>query len=441
MGVSLGLSAILCLLLIRQPVSHRAPSEFQCRGLERKLPPKLVEVRQEDRQEPDVKAQPLTHVLVPLSEPFYPGAVQEVKAKGLIQLDGSVILSIGLFDSGKGPESRLEGAPLSNPIPLPTDDPDILTWDELVTQPDEEEEFLLRPYIPTEGLVLLYGTTSIGKSPLCWHIAYCVGEGVPFFGLPVKKGPVLFIEMDSTKRGSKKRLKKWGAEGVHGVTFCFLNGLKAERPDPKSSMKLMEAIRRTGPAGPSLVVVNSLRKAHGLDDKDSSTVKLVYDWFQMMFPRTAILFVHHETKAPKDPAQAGVLRERFSGSNAWLNDAQVGLHLRSGGGRKLQLWHVKSQESELYKPLPMELAKDGTHLSCPLLQEQQIVADVLATPGLSATQMDTLIASRLKCSERKARGLRTNTDATHPFDLLSHLGTYEDESNESDPSEPPENPS
>lgn len=354
----------------------------------------------------------------------------------LIQPLGSAILLVEWANSGGiplpiRPPTQI-GAPLPTPLtPNPDFDEDILTWDELIQGEDEEEEFLLQPYIPKEGIVLLYGTTSLGKSPLCWQIAYCVGEGVPFFGLPVHRGKVLFIEMDSTRRGSRKRLKRWGVEGVSGVTFCFLQGLTAPHPTPAHSEKLMKAIRRCGPGGPDLIIINSLRKAHRLDDKDSSTVKLVYDWFQMMFPRKALLFVHHEKKAPQKAEEGGVDRERFSGSNAWLNDAQVGLHLRRNGGEakaNLALWHVKSQESELFKPLKLKLDGDGTHLSCPLFDEHQAALAVISDPELSSRGKDAKIAQVLSCSERKARTIRLRTEAHPTLDVLSALGRAEEPS-------------
>jgi hypothetical protein len=353
----------------------------------------------------------------------------------LLQRNGGCILKDGSRPAHIPDPRRpaLTSTPPNPPTPNKMDpdfDEDILTWDELVSGEDDEEQFLLRPYIPQEGIVLLYGTTSLGKSPLCWQIAYCIGEGVPFFGLPVKKGKVLFLEMDSTRRGSRPRLKRWGVEGVTGVTFCFLQGFTAPHPTPALAAKIMKAIRRCGPGGPDLVIINSLRKFHGMDDKDSATVKAVYDWGQMMFPRKALLFVHHEVKTPRDPKAGGLERERFSGSNAWLNDAQIGLHLRSQSGdpkANLALWHVKSQESELFKPLRLRLAKNGTHLTCPLFEEHTITSGILADSALSAREKDEKIALALNCSERKAREQRLYAEANPQFDLLTKLGRSDDD--------------
>jgi hypothetical protein len=275
------------------------------------------------------------------------------------------------------------------------------SWEDLVTEEVPEAEFLLSPYIPKEGKVFMFGGTSIGKSPLCWTIAFCIAEGVPFFGLPTKKTEVLFIELDSTETSTRRRLKKFPSEPPKGVKFLFLKGLNVAAPHRAHMEVIQRAIQEFNPG---LIVVNTLRKAHSMDDKSSDTVKIVYDWFDLMFPGKAILFVHHEKKAIVDPeARAGqVDREKFSGSAAWMNDAQVGLHLR--GKAPLELWHVKSQETELYRPLPLSLAKDGTTLSCPAFQEHQTIQAFLEeNPSMLAREQDWKLSKLLNVSVRTAQ--------------------------------------
>jgi hypothetical protein len=268
---------------------------------------------------------------------------------------------------------------------------------------------LLNPYIPKEGKVLLFGTTSIGKSPLMWTMAFCVAEGVPFFGLPVQQTNVLFIELDSSRVGTKRRLKKRPELATENVGFIFLPGLNIPNVDKKHFEEIQAGLRDLDPG---LIIVNSLRKCHSLDDKDSATTKIVYEWFDRVFPGRAVLICHHERKSPVNAKdrEGGVDRENFSGSAAWSNDAQVTLHLRSHGGDKkanLALWHVKSQETEMYQPLPLKLHRDGTRLSCHLFEEcEQIRMMLQDYPSLTAKAKDYKIAGMLDCSVRTARRRR-----------------------------------
>ena len=57
--------------------------------------------------------------------------------------------------------------------------------------------------------------------------------------------------------------------------------------------------------------------------------------------------------------------EDFSGSQAWINDAQIGLHLKSAPNarrtRQVDLEMTKSQLSSLQDPLRLKLADDGVN--------------------------------------------------------------------------------
>jgi hypothetical protein len=125
---------------------------------------------------------------------------------------------------------------------------------------------------------------------------------------------------------------------------------------------------------PALVVINTLRKAHILDDKESETPTRIYGAWRGVFPSATLLFIHHDKK--ESSGTEGPLDQRFSGSQAWQNDVQVAFHLtRMGGGsptedptrppRKLcvRLTMTKSQVSdhEAFRPIILQLQADGSN--------------------------------------------------------------------------------
>jgi hypothetical protein len=178
---------------------------------------------------------------------------------------------------------------------------------------------------------------------------------------------------------------------------------------------------------PDVVFLNTLRKLHDLDDKDSATPKLVYSFFQNLFPNSALVFVHHTRKSPIDPKWAENDKESFSGSNHFLDDAQVGLHLQKFDGEKenLRLFHRKSQVSELLKPLPLRLEKDGSTLTSPLADEFLLVMELFK---LGRTQPEVVkeFSQTLKVSEATARR-RVNVVQNGLFPGRGFLSPSEDE--------------
>lgn len=176
----------------------------------------------------------------------------------------------------------------------------------------------------------------------------------------------------------------------------------------------MEAVQAVQPG---LVIVNSLQKVHTLDGRLQHVPSIIYSAFeQICGAHRAFLFVHHERKTPGDPDFFDPDSERFSGSKGWVDSAQVGIQLRSyedpSKAYNLRLCHHKSQESKLYRPLPLRLWDDGTHMTCPLSDELEVVVDYLKDhPAQSAKETDGNLSSMLNCSVSTAKRRRLTVEA------------------------------
>lgn len=285
----------------------------------------------------------------------------------------------------------------------------LISWPELAKKTYPTPEFLIDPYIPTGGITFLWGDTSIGKSPLTWKIAESVATGVNFFGLPARPGRVLYIELDTPEISIVERLRRYGSP-PENVWFLFSSPLTL----PVLTQSQKEEFKRAqDEVHPDLVIINTLRKAHDMDDKESRTPAVVYGTLQRLFPGAALLFVHHTRKKALDPKLREIDKEAFSGAKNWLNDAQVGLHLEvfrvRGGKENLRLYHRKSQVSETLRPLPLHLGVDGTTLTSPLYTEYAKTYELLNDhhdENLPMKELDALIARELGVSPVTAKRRR-----------------------------------
>lgn len=263
--------------------------------------------------------------------------------------------------------------------------------------------------------MLLWGDTSIGKSPLTWTMAAAIGNGTAFFGLPVTPGKkVYYLELDTPETSIASRIKKLPA--AKNVWWDFLPPLSIPFLD-EGTRASFEAVQRN--VFPDVVFVNTLRKVHDMDDKDSRTAKLVYSFFQKQFPQAALVFIHHIRKRAQDPKFIDHAKEGFSGAKNWLNDAQVGLHLEKYSGPKenLRLYHRKSQVSDLLKPLPLFLKRDGSTLTSPLYEELLKTYEILNDPptheeekAFSKMEFDYFISKKLGTSPATAKRRRLSVE-------------------------------
>lgn len=231
--------------------------------------------------------------------------------------------------------------------------------------------------------------------------------------MPTQKGRVLYIELDTPERSVAERLKKLRCPANADIDFLFLPPLSVPVVAKEDFAKMNEAAEKL----PDLVIVNTLRKCHSLNDKEAQTPKVVYEFFQRLFAGAALLFVHHSKKSQLNQASGsyenGLDKESFSGAKNWLNDAQVGLYLKKYKNPRTQtnlaLRHEKTQVSAEFAPMLLKLEGDGTNISCPEAEQIEIVARIVEegiAEGMGPSRIDQKIATVLNVSLPTARRRR-----------------------------------
>jgi RecA-family ATPase len=281
----------------------------------------------------------------------------------------------------------------------------MVTWEDLKNMAQTTTPFVCDPIVPAGGIILVHGKWSVGKSPFGWHLARCVAEGEEFFGLPTRKGRVVYLEVDTPLPLVKERVDK--LEPTKDVLFSFMYpGFNVVSLMPGE----LDHLNQLAKFMPDLVIVNTLRKVHQLDDIKSGTPSLVYGSFQRLFPGAAIMFIHHDKKDSTDPKSKYVGSESFSGSQHWADDAQCVIHLCRHGGVKgvIRVEHTKSQVSETLDDIILQLDEDGSHLSLYGVDLKERVKQYMVTmPGMAAGEFDKKVAEQLGLKERTVRKYRT----------------------------------
>ena len=172
--------------------------------------------------------------------------------------------------------------------------------------------WLIHRVIPAGGLILLVGPPKAGKSFLALQVALAVAQGQPFLGQPCAEArPVLYLQLDTPAALWQQRLADLAASGVDLSGPLWF-------PDPASqpvSASILvpegrEWVRSVVEAcDPDLVVIDTLREAHGADEDSSTSMKAVMDALRTAVGRRAVLVVHHNRKpglegGADDPVQA-----------------------------------------------------------------------------------------------------------------------------------------
>jgi len=245
------------------------------------------------------------------------------------------------------------------------------TWNDVATGTYIKPPFLIEEFIPSEGIVLLWGVSSIGKTPIAWHMARSLATGADFAGFLVRKSKVLFIELDQPEIVTAERIRDLPLLPDDSLLVLEHLAPFTTPLEPKCQERL-EFLNAS--VEPDVVFIDTLRKCHNLDDIPSETVQKVYTQFRRIFPTSCVVFIHHERKMGIDDHRPP--EESFAGNRAWINDAQIGIRAHKHKG-DLVLTMLKNQMGEIDWNVRFKLV-NGNELRSNV-NEKQLLREIVET--------------------------------------------------------------
>lgn len=235
--------------------------------------------------------------------------------------------------------------------------------------------FLIEPMIPLGGAAILHGKPNVGKTQFVLTMAHAINTGVPLFGRwPVEQGAVVVLQADMTGHIQKARVARatrqvrldstyWAVEADGAVPTINIQSLPVTKRD------LVTAIREIEPV---LIVYDTLRKVHRLDENSSATVIAVLEAARKICPLATHLFLHHDRKESRDPDASAPADEAFMGSQQWLGAVDTTFSLKEiGSGHRspkriiCEFHKARTAPDFMKRPFTLELDLD-TMLLLPL---------------------------------------------------------------------------
>ncbi len=149
---------------------------------------------------------------------------------------------------------------------------DFIPFDEMVSQ-NRQHDWLIKDFLLTRTLILLFGETGSFKSFLAIGIGLCVATGIDWYGCSVKRpGPVFYICGEGFA-GIAKRLKAWQKHTKYEgqIPFFTSNG-PADFSDSECVKQIVEIISKMVAqfGQPALVIVDTLNRNFGTGDENST---------------------------------------------------------------------------------------------------------------------------------------------------------------------------
>lgn len=187
---------------------------------------------------------------------------------------------------------------------------------ELLSEPEEQVQWLLEKRLPTGGLSLIAGRPKSGKSTFARCLALAVARGEPFLGWATVKGPVFYLGLEEKRAEVRAHFKAMGATEDDNVSVFI-------EPSPTDGFsQLREAAERDRPV---LIVIDPLLKFIRVKDaNDYAVVSQALEPLLSLSRDTGahVFTVHH---SPKNTSPGG---DAILGSTAIFAAVDSALFLR-----------------------------------------------------------------------------------------------------------------
>lgn len=212
--------------------------------------------------------------------------------------------------------------------------------------------FLVESMLAKGNLCVLGGRPKSGKSWLMLQAAHAIDTGRTFLDKPTQRGPVLFIDQESTRRRAHERLHllRWKpAETAFLFQVAYFDGDGGPGPGLAQLEKLAPDF--------DLIVVDTLiaTLSGRVNENDNAQMAAIVNNLARIAHNTdtAIVLVHHTGKGTaEDPF------DLLRGASAIRGGYDLGMLLERKQGEREALLHVESRDFESYA-LTIRQAEDG----------------------------------------------------------------------------------
>jgi hypothetical protein len=216
----------------------------------------------------------------------------------------------------------------------------------IAPEDEEEEKFILEPFIPSKSIILLDGIGGLGKSFFAMELAFALSIGESFLlpGFRPKQAiSILYLTAEDSPDDFRDRLsaikRAYRYEGK-ADNFYWISSLSSKFPLQVSTFFIKEhnkmvktemadylefLIKETGA---KLLVIDSLINWYGLNENSSDDAVYFYNFLKYLIRKykLSFLILHHQSKGGllKDVSK----EDKFRGSGVFREQARARIVMR-----------------------------------------------------------------------------------------------------------------
>jgi hypothetical protein len=200
--------------------------------------------------------------------------------------------------------------------------------------------FLVDRAIPARAITLILGPPGSGKSWLAYSLALSVARGERWLGIdpPCRRGSALILNYDNPTPEMGRRFARLGMTAEDPIWFHSVERNQLTMPAASGILAAMASKplgadgRGRGGAPASLILIDSFRRSHTLDENDSTQMaQLMGDAKLLCSSGASVVILHHTTKGENPEVR---------GSGEILGSADASIQVKKGikGNEQQAVW-------------------------------------------------------------------------------------------------------
>jgi hypothetical protein len=221
-----------------------------------------------------------------------------------------------------------------------------------------ERRCIMSPWLPEQGLAMIYAPRGVGKTFLALNVAYSIASGTPFLNwdVPVPK-KVLYIDGEMPAKSMQERLA--AIEKSRGI--CVTDMLSILTPDlQKLSMPDLgtfdgqEGLDAALHGVEVIIVDNISTLCRNGKENDAEGWMVIQEWaLRMRTQGKSVVFIHH---AGKDGGQRGTSKREDTLDTSICLKRPVGYEPKDGATFELHFMKSRGFFGEEADPMLVELS-------------------------------------------------------------------------------------
>jgi hypothetical protein len=221
-----------------------------------------------------------------------------------------------------------------------------------------QEPMVVKDWLPRGGSCIIHGKWETQKSFLATTLANCVAKGEPFMGYETNQGRVVYVQMDMSPQVQHNRIIQQSDYLAVKDLYWVLGTIvgSCHTINPRDGIPTWAKEIRA--LDPDLVIWDTLRDLHTLDENASDTPKKVFDGVKLLVSsKPCNVFISHNRKGRTDSEGYTIESdEELRGSSAWAAtvDAMVEMSGKKDRVKKMMTF-TKARCMERPDPVAVQL--------------------------------------------------------------------------------------